>query len=187
MFRGFHNFEIFNNLWQTIQDCVASAPGAPFQRHKTWLLLEHPGFAIDADCYNPELYRRSFAKLSSRPSPEYLIAQLCDRVPALAHNFFDTGDRISLKWKQLLSTFSHHPSHDHDDPQLKERYEKAINALYVDFEEQRKSDLYLKASFSSCIIPVLRPYSDFACNLWLAFRNFPTRGLAKVLFSDEDL
>ena len=40
------------------------------------------------------------------------------------------------------------------------------------------------------MLSALHPASDFACNLWLAFRNFPTRGLAKKYYegrSDDRL
>ena len=118
------------------------------QEAKACLLLESPGFSITSDYYDEDSYQKKYTSDHSRPSPDYLTAQLCDKVPALSDYYYDTGDHISFKWRQLLQTYwlTYRPA---DDRNLKERYEKAIEMLYVNYAKQEKTQLYKEVSIKS--------------------------------------
>ena len=143
------DFNLYRALWESINDIVIPSPPSDKQQ-KACLLLESPGFSISPDEYDFKNYHGKFQSdtQSSRsdPSPEYRVAQLCDRIPSIADYFYDTGEHISFKWQQLLSTFwlNYRPS---EDEQLRGRYEKAIAKLYVDYERQEKTELYRRVSF----------------------------------------
>ena len=141
------DFNLYKALWENINDIVVPDP-PPNQEAKACLLLESPGFSIASDYYDEDSYNKKFSSDKtdrSRPSPDYLTAQLCDKVPALSDYYYDTGDHISFKWRQLLQTYwlTYRPA---DDKNLKERYEKAIEMLYIDYAKQEKTQLYNEVS-----------------------------------------
>ena len=141
------DFNLYKALWENINDLVVPDP-PPNQEAKACLLLESPGFSIASDYYDEDSYNKKFSSDKtdrSRPSPDYLTAQLCDKVPALSDYYYDTGDHISFKWRQLLQTYwlTYRPA---DDKSLKERYEKAIEMLYIDYAKQEKTQLYNEVS-----------------------------------------
>ena len=138
------DFDLYKALWESINNIVAPDP-PPSQEPKGCLLLESPGFSINPEYYDYEAFNKTFNEDEPRPSPNYLTAQLCDKVPALSQYFFDTGTRISFKWKQLLSTFwlTYRPD---DDKDLRERYLKAVEMLYSDYAGQTKTELFTKVS-----------------------------------------
>ena len=120
------DFGIYKALWEKIDDLVVPDP-PPNQEPKACLLLERTGFSINPEFYDYDTFNESFKSGEPRPSPDYLTAQLCDKVPALSQYFYDTGSRISFKWRQLLLTFwlKYYPAGDD-----KVRYNPK-NALYI--------------------------------------------------------
>ena len=78
-------------------------------------------------------------------SPGCATASLCDRVPALAPYFYDTGNRISFYWKLLMETFIVEGK-PVKNPKLEADYERGIKMLYGSPDKyvfQQKSSLFL--------------------------------------------
>ena len=131
------DFNLYQSLWSNINDVCAPAPppGAPA---KAAFLMEMPGFSVDPDAYDPSKFD------PTKVSPDRATALLCDRVPALAQYFYDTGSHISAYWEQFLRTFKITGA-PIDDPQLKKAYDNAIKMLYGGPEgyiNQTKTPLY---------------------------------------------
>ena len=84
------DFNIFKALWQNVND-VCAPPPPPGQPAKACFLMELPGFTI-----NPDSFDSSKFDPKTMVSPDMLVATLCDRVPALACYFYDTGNHISF-------------------------------------------------------------------------------------------
>ena len=118
------DFDIFQSLWQNINDiCVPKPPpGAPA---KACFLMEMPGFSIDPKAYDPAQFDPS-----TMSSPDMEVATLCDRIPAIASYFYDTGDHISFLWNQLLTTYHVKPSPAGEDEAAKNNYDDALEMLY---------------------------------------------------------
>lgn len=133
------DYDIFKSLWDNINDICAPGPppGAPA---KACFLMEMPGFSIDPDAFDPSKFDP--AKMVS---PSMATATLCDRVPAIARYFYDTGNHISFLWEQYLRTFAVKPAPPRQDETLKANYDEAIKMLYGSQEgyvNQTKTQLY---------------------------------------------
>ena len=133
------DFNALETLWSQVNDiCVPPQP--PGQPAKAFLLLESPGFSVDPNAYDPTKFKEGIMM-----SPECAASSLCDRVPALAPFFYDTGNHISFFWKMLLETFTIEGDFDQKNAEIKARYEKAIKMLYGSEEsyiQQEKTPLF---------------------------------------------
>ena len=139
------DFDVFQSLWTNIQAATVpeTLPGHP---PKAVFMMEMPGFSIDPNSfYLPDASDDKgwdYSKMEMHP--DRAVAQLADRVPALAPYFYDTGSHISFYWKQLLETYQLSWTPE-NVPELKAKYEKAIKMLYGDEEgyiRQRKTELF---------------------------------------------
>ena len=104
-------------------------------------LMELPGFSVDPNAFDPNKFA---GKESTMPSPDYATALLCDRVPAIAQYFYDTGNHISFYWQMLLSMYGI-TTPPEDNTKLKARYDEAIKMLYGSPEgyvTQQKTKLF---------------------------------------------
>ena len=125
------DFAIYKALWSIINDVCAPPPlpGAPA---KACFLMENPGFSVDPNAFDPSKFNPGTGM-----SPDCAEATLCDRVPAVAQDFCDTGSHISFFWKQFLETFTIKKFPD-GNAALKKRYNEAIKMLYGGREEYTK-------------------------------------------------
>lgn len=133
------DFDIYKSLWMNINNVCAPPPppGAPA---KACFLMEMPGFTVDPNAFNPKSFNPS-----TMVSPECATAILCNRVPAFASYFYDTGERISSNYKLFMETFTIKSTRE-ESTALKERYEEAIKMLYGDeqgYVMQKKTPLFL--------------------------------------------
>lgn len=133
------DFDILKSLWSSISEVCVSPPSSN-EPAKECFLMETPGFSVDPGAFDPlEFDPRTMM------SPECATASLCDRVPALAPYFYDTGDHISSYWKVFLETFFVQGAGENDADE-KARYDKAIEMLYGSLDgyiNQQKTSLYL--------------------------------------------
>ena len=133
------DFDVLKTLWVKINEvCVPTPPSG--QTPKSFFLMEMPGFSVDPDSFDP-------AKFDSGTmmSPECATASLCDRVPAFAPYFYDTGNHISFFWELLLETYTIQGNFEQKQAEVETRYKKAIKMLYGsedDYIHQRKTPLY---------------------------------------------
>ena len=118
------DFDLFSSLWNNINDITVPKPG-PGQPAKACLLMELPGFSIDPKAFDPSKFEPN-----TMNSPGMAIATLCDRIPAIARYFYDTGNHISFFWNQLLRTFILKPRSEASDKLAKQRYDEALEVLY---------------------------------------------------------
>ena len=134
------DFDVFQSLWSNINDTCAPAP-PPGSDAVSCFLMEMPGFSINPKAFDPQ----SFNELESQEmSPDCAVARLCDRVPAVANYFYDTGNKISFYWNQLCTTYGS-TAPEAQSARLKERYDSAIKALYGSQEgyiNQEKTKLF---------------------------------------------
>ena len=133
------DFDIYESLWSNIND-VCAPPPPPGHPAKACFLMEMPGFSVDADAFDPTKFEPG-----TMTSPECATAMLCDRVPALAQYFYDTGDHISFNWQVLLNTYGISGTAASENAALKERYDEAIKMLYGSQEgyiKQEKTQLF---------------------------------------------
>lgn len=133
------DFDLYKSLWTNINNVCAPPPppGAPA---KACFLMEMPGFTVDPNAFNPKSFNPS-----TMVSPECATAILCDRVPAFASYFYDTGERISSNYKLFMETFTIKSTRE-ESTALKERYDEAIKMLYGDeqgYVMQKKTPLFL--------------------------------------------
>ena len=115
---------IFKSLWEYINDITAPKAG-PGQPEKACFLMELPGFSIDPNAIDPSKFDPS-----TMNSPEFILSTLCDRIPAIARYFYDTGNHISFFWNQLLKTYILKPLPANTEKAVKEKYEEALDVLY---------------------------------------------------------
>ena len=132
------DLDIFKSLWENINDVCSPLPppGAPA---KSCFLMEMPGFTVDPDAFDPSKFD------PTKPSPDLETSNLCDRVPALARYFYDTGNHISFLWKQLLETFHIKPDPETEDKTIKQQYDEALKMLYGGpdgYVNQKKTPLF---------------------------------------------
>ena len=109
------------------------------EESKVCFVMEMPGYTLDPDSFNP-------LKFDPRTgmSPDCARALLCDRVPALAPYFYDTGNHISFFWKLLLDTYTIKRKCI-KNAEEEANYEEAIKVLYGSPDRyifQQKSTLY---------------------------------------------
>lgn len=133
------DFDIYKSLWSNIND-VCAPPPPPGRPAKACFLMEMPGFSVDPDAFDPTKFEPG-----TMTSPECATAMLCDRVPALAQYFYDTGDHISFYWQVLLSTYGISTTAASGNAALKEGYEEAIKMLFGSKEgyiKQEKTQLF---------------------------------------------
>lgn len=133
------DFDVLRSLWSNIST-VCVPPPPPGEPDKECFLMEMPGFSVDPDAFDPFKFDPD-----RMMSPECATATLCDRVPALAPFFYDTGDHISSYWKLFLDTFTIE-SDSEKNAELKARYDKAIEVLYGSLDgyiNQQKTPLFL--------------------------------------------
>lgn len=140
------DFDIYKSLWMNINNVCAPPPppGAPA---KACFLMEMPGFTVDPNAFNPKSFNPS-----TMVSPECATATLCDRVPAFASYFYDTGERISSNYKLFMETFTIKSTRE-ECTALKERYDEAIKMLYDDeqgYVMQKK--LHSFWAWKSCMV-----------------------------------
>ena len=90
-------------------------------------LLETPGFTVDGNQFSDTLWRLTGY---STASPQYLTAQLVDRIPAFANYFVDSGYRVSTLWEQMLTNAQTESRFSKPDATL--RYNDAVQRLYSD-------------------------------------------------------
>lgn len=131
--------DVLRSLWANVSTVCVSPP-TPGELNKECFLMEMPGFSVDPDAFDPLKFNPA-----TMMSPECAIASLCDRVPALARFFYDTGDHISSYWKVLLDTFTIE-SDSEKNAELKARYDEAIEVLYGSLDgyiNQQKTPLFL--------------------------------------------
>lgn len=132
------DFNIYKSLWSNIND-VCAPPPPPGQLAKACFLMEMPGFSLDPDAFDPTKFDPG-----TMTSPGCATAMLCDRVPALAQYFYDTGDHISFYWQVLLNTYGISATAS-DNAALKQKYDDAIKMLYGGLEgyiKQEKTALF---------------------------------------------
>ena len=132
------DFNIYKSLWSNIND-VCAPPPPPGQPAKSCFLMEMPGFSIDPDAFDPDKFNPGI-----RMSPDCATALLCDRIPALAQYFYDTGNHISFYWHILLTTYGTTGTPAQSEAQ-KKAYETAIEMLYGSMEgykKQEKTELF---------------------------------------------
>ena len=130
--------DVFKSLWENIND-VCSPPPPPNMPAKSCFLMETPGFTVDPDAFDPSKFT------PTKRHPDLTTANLCDRVPAIAPYFYDTGNHISFFWKQLLQTFKIKPDAPGEDENLKQQYDEALMMLYggpEGYVNQKKTPLY---------------------------------------------
>ena len=140
------DFDIYESLWSNIND-VCAPPPPPGHPAKACFLMEMPGFSVDADAFDPTKFEPG-----TMTSPECATAMLCDRVPALAQYFYDTGDHISFNWQVLLNTYGISGTAASENAALKERYDEAIKMLYGSQEgyiKQRRPNC--SKTWKSCV------------------------------------
>lgn len=135
------DFDIFETLWTSIND-ICAPPPPPGKPAKACFLMELPGFTVDPKNFDPETFDPS-----TMLSPGCSVATLCDRIPALASYFYDTGERISSTYKIFMETFTIEttPQQHEESEDLKERYDEAIKMLYGDqqgYIKQTKTPLF---------------------------------------------
>ena len=134
------DFNVFQSLWSNINDVCSPAP-PPGSAAVSCFLMEMPGFSVDPKAFDPKAFKEEELE-GTLISPDCAVARLCDRVPALARYFYDTGDKISFYWNQLCTTYG---STAPETPRLRERYDSAIKALYGSQEgyiNQTKTKLF---------------------------------------------
>ena len=134
------DFNVFQSLWSNIND-VCSPPPPPGSDAVSCFLMEMPGFSVDPKAFDPEAFTKESLE-GTMMSPDCAVARLCDRVPALARYFYDTGNKISFYWNQLCTTYG---STAPEAKRLTERYDVAIKALYGSQEgyiNQEKTKLF---------------------------------------------
>ena len=132
------DFDIYESLWTNINN-VCAPPPPPGWPAKACFLMEMPGFTIDPKAFDPKSFDPS-----TMVSPECATATLCDRVPALASYFYDTGERISSNYKLFMETFTIKTTRQ-ESTALKEGYDEAIKMLYTDeqgYIKQNKTELF---------------------------------------------
>lgn len=117
------DLNIFQSLWENINDLCAPPP-PPGEPAKACFLMELPGFSIDPDAFDVTKFSESTL------SPDHSTAVLCDRIPALARYFYDSGYRISKYWETLLEYFRIEPDPAEGRDHLLQSYKKAIRMLY---------------------------------------------------------
>ena len=118
------DFDIFKSLWQNVND-VCAPPPPPGQPAKACFLMEMPGFSVDSDAFDPSKFDPK-----TMVSPDMSVATLCDRVPAIARYFYDTGNHISFFWSQLMKTCILKPVEENGQDTTKQKYEEALQMLY---------------------------------------------------------
>ena len=134
------DFNFFKSLWSRINDAVVRPPFPGDEATKECLLIEMPGFSINPDNFDVENFRNN----PSGMSPACATAKLVDRVPALAHYFYDTGCHVSFYWKQFLETFVV-VNNPEDDPEVTSKYEDALEVLYggsEGYRDLKKSEVF---------------------------------------------
>ena len=104
---------------------VCVPPPPPGQSAKAFFLMEMPGFSIDPNAFDPSKFKPGIMM-----SPDCATSSLCDRVPALAPCFYDTGNHISFFWDLLLETFTVEGDFIKKNSEVEARYERAIEMLY---------------------------------------------------------
>lgn len=117
------DLNIFKSLWENIND-VCAPPPPPGEPAKACFLMELPGFSIDPDAFDVSKFK------TTELSPDHATALLCDRIPAIARYYYDTGNRISTFWEMLLKNFRIEPDPTGGASHLEQAYEKAIKMLY---------------------------------------------------------
>ena len=135
------DFDVLKTLWDNINGICCPAP-PPGQDAKALFLMELPGFSVDPDNFNDATFNPA-----TMMSPECARASLCDRIPAFAPYFYDTGNHITFFWKMFLETFALKSDTVENKPNadLEARYKKAIEMLYGSFEgyiKQEKTPLF---------------------------------------------
>ena len=90
--------------------------------------MEMPGFSVDPDAFNPK-------KLNSGTmmSPNCATALLCDRIPALAQYFYNTGNHIHTDTSSWLHMVPRTRTPVQSEVK-KKAYENAIKMLYGSME-----------------------------------------------------
>ena len=162
------DLDIFKSLWKSINDIFVLPPpfGSPAA---TTFLMETPGLTINPDSYD----LKKFTDPATMTSPNRATAILCDRVPALAHNFYDSGRRVSSHWAILLQQYG--TSEDNPDEkaaraELKKKYDAAVAVLYGSqdgYIKQQKTELLLK-------LDILHDSTNFV-DLFFGYRNSKTK------------
>ena len=145
------DFDIFKSLWEIVYDLTVPKPG-PGEPAKACLLMELPGFSIDPNAFDPSKFNPR-----TMVSPGMAIATLCDRIPAIALYFYDTGNHISFLWNQLLKTFILKPLSEKMDKATQQRYEEALDALYGG---QKGFTLQVKTPFFSRLDVLREAWQD---------------------------
>ena len=133
------DFDVLKTLWSKVNE-VCVPPPPPGEQPKALFLMEMPGFSVDPDAYDPTKFNPG-----NMMSPECAAASLCDRVPALASYFYDTGNHISFYWKLLLQTFTIEGEFEKKNADIEARYQKAIQMLYGSedgYVKQEKTQLF---------------------------------------------
>lgn len=133
------DFNVVRTLWTQINE-ICCPPPPPGEDPKAFFLMESPGFSVD-----PTAYDRHKFDPAKMMSPDCAVASLCDRIPALASFFYDTGNHISYFWKIFLETFTIKGSSKEKNAEVKARYDEAIKMLYGSPEgyiKQEKTQLY---------------------------------------------
>ena len=133
------DFNVLKTLWCQVND-VCVPPPPPGQPAKAFFLMESPGFSVDPDAYDPAKFNPG-----TMMSPDCATATLCDRVPALAPYFYDTGNHISFFWDMLLKTFTIEGDFDKKNVEVEARYKRALDMLYGGKEgymRQEKTPFY---------------------------------------------
>ncbi|CAI8030472.1 hypothetical protein GBAR_LOCUS17281, partial [Geodia barretti] len=134
-----NDFDVLKTLWTQVNN-VCVPPPPPGQSAKAFFLMEMPGFSVDPNAFDPSKFKPGIMM-----SPDCATASLCDRVPALAPYFYDTGNHISFFWNMLLETFTVEGDFDKKNADVLARYERAIEMLYGSKEgyiKQEKTPLY---------------------------------------------
>ena len=115
------DYTVYKCLWTKLNEVVCP----PGRKGGSCLLLEMPGYSVNPDIFDIELFR---ANSNAEMSPSFATAMLVDRIPALAPCFYDTGFSVSSYWKQLIETFT--VPNEQNNADLKEKYDEAIETLY---------------------------------------------------------